>query len=76
MTSTKAIAGGIGGAVAEIVMWLLTLIPHWSSIPPNVQADFQMLIVVGLPALFVYHAPANKFTKPILDLVHPTEGAP
>jgi hypothetical protein len=68
-TSTKATAGAIGGALGVVARWILMKIPGLMGAPPDVQGAFQILVLMGIPYLFVYYAPANKFTKPLLDIV-------
>lgn len=58
-TSTKAVAGGIGGALVIIANWLLTLIPGWEGIPAEPRGAIAFLVSTGITAALVYYAPAN-----------------
>ncbi len=62
MTATKAVAGGIGGALVVIADWRLTLIPGWSQIPEQPKGAITFLVASGITAALVYFAPANKQT--------------
>jgi hypothetical protein len=59
MTSSKAIAAGIGGNLTVIAIWAMTLIPGWATIPDEPRMAIQALIVTLLSAGVVYFAPAN-----------------
>jgi hypothetical protein len=59
MTATKAVAGGVGGAVVVIANWLLTLIPGWQEIPDDPRGAIVFLVSTGITAACVYFAPAN-----------------
>ena len=59
-TSTKAVAGGIGGALVVIANWLLTMIPGWPTIPDEPRGAITFLVSVGITAALVYFAPANQ----------------
>lgn len=60
MTATKAVAGGIAANVVTIVVWLLSLIPGWETIPAEPKSAIIALVVTGIGAGIVYFAPANK----------------
>lgn len=59
-TATKSVAAAISGPLVIIADWLMTLIPGWHAMPPNVQTACLTLVTTAIPALVVYHAPANK----------------
>ena len=60
MTATKAVAGGIGGALVVIAEWLLTLVPGWEQIPAQPKGAISFLIASGITAGLVYFAPPNR----------------
>ena len=62
VTSSKAVAGGIGGALVVIADWLLTLIPGWDVIPEQPKGAITFLVASGITAALVYWAPANRQT--------------
>jgi len=62
MTSTKAVAGGVGAYLATIAMWLLTLIPGWAEIPEEPKAAISALVIAGIGYGLVYWSPANRHT--------------
>jgi hypothetical protein len=62
MTATKAVAGGIAGALVVIADWLLTLIPGWEQIPAEPKGAISFLLSCGIAAGLVYIAPSNKQT--------------
>lgn len=59
MTATKAVAGGIAGALVTIADWLLTTIPGWEQIPAQPKGAIGFLVASGIGAGLVYFAPAN-----------------
>lgn len=59
-TATKAVAGGIGGALVVIAEWLLTLIPGWAAIPEQPKGAITFLVAAGIASGLVYISPANK----------------
>lgn len=59
MTSSKAVAGGIGGAIVVVINWLLTLIPGWATIPDEPRGAITYLASTLVVAGLVYAAPAN-----------------
>jgi hypothetical protein len=59
MTSTKAVAGSIGGALVVIADWLLTLTPGWEQIPAQPKGAISFLVSAGIVGGLVYFAPAN-----------------
>lgn len=59
MTSSKAIAGGVGTAVGVVIQWALTLIPGWSTIPDEPRGALLFLVVTGIGAGITWLAPAN-----------------
>lgn len=67
MTSSKAIAAGIGGNLTVILLWLLTLIPRWHEIPDEPKSAIQALLVTAVSAGLVYFAPANAKKLPPQD---------
>ena len=62
MTATKAVAGGIGGALVVIANWLLTTIPGYVDIPTEPKGAISFLVSAGIAAGLVYFAPSNKQT--------------
>jgi hypothetical protein len=62
MTATKSIAAGLSGPLLTILGYFLTKIPGWGMMPMEVQGACVTLVTVAVPALMVYHAPANKQT--------------
>ena len=63
MTSTKAVAGGIGGALVIIANWVLTLVPGWMDIPDEPKGAIVFLVSAGITAGLVYFSPANKVVQ-------------
>lgn len=59
MTSSKAIAGGIAGNLTVIVLWAISQIPGWATLPDEPRSALQWLVVTGISAGLVYFAPAN-----------------
>ncbi len=64
MTSTKAIAGGIGANIITLVLWAVSSIPGWSAMPEQPRAAILALVSAGVGAAIVYFAPANQHTLP------------
>jgi len=62
MTATKAIAGGVGGALVVIANWLLTLVPGWDQVPAEPKGAIAFLVSAGITSALVYFAPSNKAT--------------
>lgn len=59
-TATKAVAGGVAANLVSIALWLMSLIPGWSSIPDEPKAAIIALVSGGIGFLVVYHSPANS----------------
>ena len=64
MTSTKAIAGGIGANIITVVLWAVSHIPGWNAMPEQPRAAILALVSAGVGAAIVYFAPANQHTLP------------
>jgi hypothetical protein len=62
MTATKAIAGGVGANIVTIVLWVISSIPGWSTVPEQPKAAIIALVSAAIGAAFVYYAPPNKET--------------
>lgn len=62
MTATKAIAGGVAANIVTIVLWMISSIPGWSSVPEEPRAAIIALVSAGIGAAIVYYAPPNKET--------------
>ncbi len=62
-TASKAVAGGIGGALVIVANWLLTLIPGWMTMPDEPRGAIIFLVSAGIAAGMVYVAPANITVK-------------
>lgn len=62
MTASKAVAGSIATNVITIVLWGLTRIPGWETLPAEPKAAVIALVSAGIGAAIVYFAPANKHT--------------
>jgi hypothetical protein len=60
MTATKAVAGGVAGALVVIADWAMTLIPGWEQIPAEPKGAISFLVSAGIAAGLVYAAPSNK----------------
>jgi hypothetical protein len=60
MKASKAVAGGIGGALATIANWIVTLIPGWSMVPDDVRGAINLLIGTAIVSALVYVAPPNS----------------
>jgi len=62
MTATKAIAGGIAANIITVILWAISNIPGWSSVPDQPKAAISALVSAGVGAAIVYFAPSNKQT--------------
>jgi hypothetical protein len=62
MTATKAIAGGVAANIVTVVLWMISSIPGWSSVPEEPKAAILALVSAGIGAAIVYYAPPNKET--------------
>lgn len=63
MTSSKAIAAGVGAWITGIIGFYLPFyVPRWDMMPPNVQGYFASLVSAGVTAAIVFYAPANRHT--------------
>jgi hypothetical protein len=62
MTSTKAIAGGIAANVITLILWMVSNIPGWNTVPDEPKAAIIALVSAGVGAAIVYFAPANRQT--------------
>ena len=62
MTATKAIAGGVAANIVTIILWMISGIPGWSSVPEEPKAAIIALVSAGIGAAIVYFAPSNKET--------------
>ena len=62
MTATKAVAGGIATNVIVVVLWGISRIPGWATIPDEPKAAIIALVSAAVGAAIVYYSPANKQT--------------
>jgi hypothetical protein len=62
MTATKAVAGGVAANVVTVILWAISNIPGWHSVPDEPKAAIIALVSACVGALLVYFAPANKRT--------------
>src|SRR5262245_37399736 len=62
MTATKAIAGGVAANLTIVILWVISNIPGWGTVPAEPQAAIIALVSSGVGAAIVYFAPANKQT--------------
>ena len=62
MTATKAIAGGVAANIVTTILWMISSIPGWSSVPDEPKAAVIALVSAGIGAAIVYFAPSNKET--------------
>jgi len=62
MTATKAIAGGVAANIVTIILWMISSIPGWSSVPEEPKAAIIALVSAGIGAAIVYFAPSNRET--------------
>ena len=62
MTATKAIAGGVAANIITVVLWAISSIPGWDTVPDQPKAAIIALVSSGVGAAIVYFAPANKQT--------------
>jgi len=62
MTATKAVAGGVAANVVTVILWVISNIPGWHTVPDEPKAAIIALVSSGIGAAIVYFAPANKQT--------------
>jgi len=62
MTGTKAIAGGVAANVITVILWAISMIPGWNTVPDQPKAAIIALVSAAVGAAIVYYAPANKQT--------------
>ena len=62
MTATKAIAGGVAANIVTIILWMISSIPGWGTVPDQPKAAIIALVSTGIGAATVYFAPSNKQT--------------
>ena len=62
MTATKAIAGGLAANIITVILWAISSIPGWDTVPDQPRAAIIALVSSGVGAAIVYFAPANKQT--------------
>jgi hypothetical protein len=62
MTATKAIAGGIAANIVTVILWAISNIPGWNSVPDQPKAAIIALVSAGVAGAIVYLAPANQQT--------------
>ena len=75
MTATKAIAGGVAANIVTIVLWMISSIPGWSSVPEEPRAAIIALVSAGIGAAIVYYAPPNKETLAVKSIERSRETA-
>lgn len=64
MTATKAIAGGFAANIITIVLWVISKVPGWDTVPTEPKAAIIALVSSAIGAAIVYYAPSNKPTLP------------
>ena len=62
MTATKAIAGGLAANIITVILWAISSIPGWDTVPDQPKAAIIALVSSGVGAAIVYFAPANQHT--------------
>jgi hypothetical protein len=62
MTATKAIAGGVAANIVTVVIWTISKVPGWTTVPEEPKAAILGLVSAGIGAAIVYLAPANAQT--------------
>lgn len=62
MTATKAVAGGIAANIVTVILWGISSIPGWHTVPDEPKAAIMALVSAGVGAAIVYFAPANQQT--------------
>ena len=62
MTATNAIAGGVAANIVTIILWMISTIPGWGSVPQEPKSAIVALVSAGIGAAIVYYAPSNKET--------------
>ena len=75
MTATKAIAGGVAANIVTIILWMISSIPGWSSVPQEPKSAIVALVSAGIGAAIVYFAPSNKETLPVKSTERGRESA-
>jgi hypothetical protein len=60
MTATKAVAGGIAANIVTIVLWAISHVPGWNTVPDEPKAAMIGLVSGAVGAAIVYFAPSNK----------------
>lgn len=61
-TATKAVAGGVAANIVTIILWAISTVPGWNTVPDQPRAAIIALVSAGVGAAIVYFAPANKET--------------
>jgi hypothetical protein len=64
MTATKAVAGGIATNIVTVLVWAISHIPGWHTVPDEPRAAITALVSAGVAGAIVYFAPANRRTVP------------
>jgi hypothetical protein len=64
MTATKAVAGGVAANVVTVILWGISNVPGWDTVPDEPKAAILGLVSAAVGALIVYLAPANRETVP------------
>ena len=64
MTATKAVAGGIATNIVTVIVWGISHIPGWHTVPDEPRAAITALVSAGVAGAIVYFAPANRPTVP------------
>jgi hypothetical protein len=62
VTASKATASVIAAKLVIVVLWLLSTIHGWSTIPDVPREAIEWLVTAGIAWAIVYYAPANKHT--------------
>lgn len=62
MTATKAVAGGIAANIVTVILWVISSVPGWDTVPDQPKAAIIALVSSGIGAAIVYFAPANRET--------------
>jgi hypothetical protein len=65
MTSSKAVYGGIAGALTTIATYFVSLIPGYSTLPERVDASIELLVAAAIVTVVVWLAPANGPVKEV-----------
>lgn len=64
MTAPKAVAGGVAANVATLILWAISNIPGWETMPAEPKAAIIALVTAGVGSVIVYFAPANQHALP------------